>query len=373
MGIIREEFDKILDEIGNCAHFKAIENLKRAQAGRPIVLYGCGQICKVVISICVQKGIEIASLCDSNKTGIYEETGYSIISPIELIEKYSDAVILITSQRFEKEITEQLRRFGFSDKQIYPFPFLHAYVMNPKNFEEFHLKGFEQAYDFFKDNMSREIILDRMRMHLLGTSLSKTSNASIYFEPGVINLSQNEVFVDGGCFKGETVEEFIKQIEIRNVGGYSHIYSFEPDAMTCKIAIENLENYKNIDVIAKGLWSSETELKFFSDGGSGGSSFVLGQTSVSVIVMSLDKFFDGKTEYELPTFIKMDIEGAEKEALIGAKNVIKQNHPKLAICVYHKPEDIYELPQLIYEIDPSYKFTLQQCADGVYDTVLYAV
>jgi hypothetical protein len=69
----------------------------------------------------------------------------------------------------------------------------------------------------------------------------------------------------------------------------------------------------------------------------------------------------------------MDIEGAEKEAIIGAKNIIKQNHPKLAICVYHKPEDIYQLPQLIYEIDSSYKFTLQQYEDGVYDTVLYAV
>jgi hypothetical protein len=69
----------------------------------------------------------------------------------------------------------------------------------------------------------------------------------------------------------------------------------------------------------------------------------------------------------------MDIEGAEKEAIIGAKNIIKQNHPKLAICVYHKPEDIYQLPQLIYEIDSSYKFTLQQHEDGVYDTVLYAV
>jgi FkbM family methyltransferase len=280
---------------------------------------------------------------------------------------------LITSQRYENEITEKLCKIGFSDNQIYPFPFPHTYVMNPKVFEENYLEGFEKAYDFFKDDVSREIILDRMRMHILGTRLIKTTSYPTYFEPNIINLHQNEVFVDAGCYKGETVEEFVRQMKIRNAGDYLYIYSFEPDAATYEIAINNLKDYKNVEVIAKGLWSDETVLKFFSDGGSGGSSFVLGQTSISIPVTSLDKFFEGKPRQELPTFIKMDIEGAEREALIGATNIIKKNHPKLAICVYHKPEDIFEIPQLIYEIDSSYKFSLHQCADGVYDTVLFAV
>jgi FkbM family methyltransferase len=373
MGIVRQEFRHIIEEINKGIHFKVLENLNKELKGRPFILYGCGQICKKIISICLNLGIKIDSLCDSNKTGLFEDTGYSIISPKELIEKYADAAIMITSQRYENEIAEQLRRLGFPNRHIYPFPFLHSYIMDTNSFEASHLEGFEHAYDFFNDSTSRQIVLNRMRMHLTGTSLVKTSSAPIYFEPGVINLYQDEIFIDGGCFKGETAEEFIKQIEIRGIGEYSHIYSFEPDIDTREIAIENLKHYMNIDVIAKGLWSSETELKFFSDGGRGGSSFVLGQTSVSVPVTSLDKFFEGKQEHELPTFIKMDIEGAEKEAIIGAKNIIKQNHPKLAICVYHKPEDIYQLPQLIYEIDSSYKFTLQQYEDGVYDTVLYAV
>ncbi|MEW6064007.1 hypothetical protein P378_16760 [Desulforamulus profundi] len=210
-------------------------------------------------------------------------------------------------------------------------------------------------------------------MYLTAAELSQTSAAPIYFEPGIISLGANEVFVDGGAYIGDTAEEFIKQTKIENTGGYRHIYSFEPDESAREKAIRNLQKYENIDVIGKGLWICDTELKFFSDGGNAGSTFVTGVRTVSVPVTSIDSFFEGKPSDELPTFIKMDIEGAEKEALIGAENVIRQKHPKLAVCVYHKPEDIYEPPKLISEIDPSYQFTLRQCADGIFDTVLYAV
>jgi FkbM family methyltransferase len=373
MSFIRKEFRSIASKIENSRHLVAFENLKASLAGRPLVLYGCGQICKTIISICQLKGTKISAVCDSRRTGIYDETGFTIISPKELKEKYNDAAVMVTSMRFENEIMDQIKRLGFSDSQIYPFPLPHTYVQSPEYFEETHLEGYEWAYAFFRDDISRKIILERMNMHLLGTTLTRTSSAATYFEPGIISLSPNEVFIDGGCFKGETALEFIRQAEQAGENVNFHIYSFEPDVPICKAAIENLKSYVNVDVIPKGLWNAETELKFFSDGGSGGSSFVLGQTSVSVPVTSLDAFFSGKPDGELPTFIKLDIEGAEREALLGSKTVIRKKHPKLAICVYHKPEDIYDLPRLINEIDPSYKCSLQQCADGTYDTVMYAV
>jgi len=68
----------------------------------------------------------------------------------------------------------------------------------------------------------------------------------------------------------------------------------------------------------------------------------------------------------------MDIEGAEKEALIGAEQIIRKVKPKLAICVYHKPEDIYELTRLIYNFNPNYKFALRQQANLLAETVVYA-
>lgn len=85
---------------------------------------------------------------------------------------------------------------------------------------------------------------------------------------------------------------------------------------------------------------------------------------------ALDMFFQ---EREAPTFIKMDIEGAEKEALIGAEQIIRCHKPKLAICVYHKPEDIYVLPELINSFREDYRFYLRHYSNTIYETVLYAV
>ena len=68
----------------------------------------------------------------------------------------------------------------------------------------------------------------------------------------------------------------------------------------------------------------------------------------------------------------MDIEGSEKEALKGARNTIKKYKPKLAICLYHKPEDIITLPQYILELAPEYKFKIRHYTTFAYDTILYA-
>ena len=69
----------------------------------------------------------------------------------------------------------------------------------------------------------------------------------------------------------------------------------------------------------------------------------------------------------------MDIEGSELKAIIGAREIIKKFHPTLAISVYHKPEDIVEIPQLIMDINPNYKFSLRHYSIGDFDTVLYAI
>jgi hypothetical protein len=73
-------------------------------------------------------------------------------------------------------------------------------------------------------------------------------------------------------------------------------------------------------------------------------------------------------------FIKMDIEGSELEALKGAKNTIKNQKPRLAISVYHKPEDIFEIPLYLKELVPAYKFYLRHdCLVNLTETVLYAM
>ena len=73
------------------------------------------------------------------------------------------------------------------------------------------------------------------------------------------------------------------------------------------------------------------------------------------------------------TFIKMDVEGAELESLKGAEKTIRRDKPKLAICIYHKPEDMWTIPLYIKELVPEYKLYIRHHSSGVCETVLYAV
>jgi FkbM family methyltransferase len=195
------------------------------------------------------------------------------------------------------------------------------------------------------------------------------------YEDGVVALGQNEVFVDGGAFNGESSMGFIERVKSQSLS-YSHVYAFEPDAVVCRQAAERLAQCQNLTLVPKGLWSVETELGLFESSATASSSFVdipVGSPTANVSVTSLDAAFAGLPDSDLPTFIKMDIEGAEREALMGAAGIIKRKKPKLAICAYHKPEDVFSLPQVILSMRDDYRFALRQHENGLWDTVLYGV
>lgn len=130
------------------------------------------------------------------------------------------------------------------------------------------------------------------------------------------------------------------------------------------------ERLKKIDVeykiIPKGLWKDTELLRFDMQNNS--CSNINDEGTMIIEVDSIDNIIK-----EPVTFIKMDIEGAEYQALLGAKNMITQYKPKLAIAVYHKPEDLWQLPYLIYEISPTYTFYLRHYSLDSNEIVLYAI
>ncbi len=108
----------------------------------------------------------------------------------------------------------------------------------------------------------------------------------------------------------------------------------------------------------------------FSGNGHGDSRIVQGNVgeAISCKVISLDSFLPGKV-----TFVKMDVEGAELEALKGSRKVIVQYRPKLAICVYHKKADLIEIPLFIKSLVPEYRLYIRHYGNSMCETVLYAV
>jgi FkbM family methyltransferase len=361
-----ENFEKEFAKIEAEYYAGGNDTLSVALANRnnTVVIFGAGAVGHLIAKTVAAAEAKLAAFCDSHKSGLDENYQIPIISPAQLKVDYQSAIVIIASDyKHNEEMYQQMLGLGFQSTRL--FRIYSGYELCNLDTLKTHYSGYEWAYNFFKDEISRKIILDRLRNYLFYSEMEHSPCEYQYFESNVISLSDNEVFVDGGCYTGDSALEFIK---LKN-GKFAYIYGFEPDKANYEKARNEFAAKSNIEIINKGLWSKECVLLF--DSGKSGSSAIYDNGNTSVSVTSLDVFFDENRKF-LPTFIKMDIEGAEKEALLGAKTVISKTHPKLAICVYHKPEDIYEIPRLINEMG-EYKFTLRHYSRGFVETVLYAV
>lgn len=184
-----------------------------------------------------------------------------------------------------------------------------------------------------------------------------------YFDKGFLFPSEHEVFIDGGALDGGDSLNFIHWCG----GKYDAIYAFEPDRKNLGKLYEAAEGKSNFVICPMGLWNKEKILRFSS--GNAGNCAVSDVGDTMIQVSSIDKILNGKPA----TYIKMDIEGSELEALKGAENTIRTYKPRLAICVYHKPEDIVKIPAYILRLNPDYKLYLRHYSYLDTETVLYAV
>ncbi|MCH5250058.1 MAG: FkbM family methyltransferase [Lachnospiraceae bacterium] len=186
-----------------------------------------------------------------------------------------------------------------------------------------------------------------------------------YFDLPALNSRETdrEVFIDGGCFSGFSSLGFIKWCNEK----FEKIYAFEPDSINLLKCKKVLADYADkCEIIPKGLWDSTKDLRFANLGA--GDSCISDDGNIIIPVTNLDEVVKEKV-----TFLKLDIEGAEYKALLGARKIIKRDSPRLAICVYHKPEDIWELPELLLDINPNYKFYFRHYSIATHETILYAV
>ena len=181
-----------------------------------------------------------------------------------------------------------------------------------------------------------------------------------YFED-FLDLKEGEVFVDVGGYDGATSVEFIK-----NCPKYKSINIFEPSEFNLVKARENLKGFNNVNFFAKGLSNERATYKFNSDSGS--ASVISDDGSSSIEVDTLDNLVK-----EPVSFIKVDIEGWEAMAIEGMKNHILNDHPKLAISVYHKVDDFWKIPEQILSIRNDYKLYMRHYTEGTDETVMFFI
>ena len=187
-----------------------------------------------------------------------------------------------------------------------------------------------------------------------------------YFPQDIVQLTPKEVFIDCGAYNGDTIESFLRFTHKK----YKKIVAFEPDEKNVSAIRRKGER---IFVIPSACWSSDTEVSFSMGEGSSSSVCNKTESNEKKIIRMRARAIDNVEECRDATFIKMDIEGSEYEALIGAQNTIKKNRPKLAICIYHSDEDMLRLIELIANWDLGYKFYIRHHAQKISETVLYAI
>lgn len=380
----------------------------------PIVLFGAGSAGKELFEcLCLFK-IDVSCFCDNNPDLIGKSLlERPIISRKKLMLSHKNSLIIISSNNYKYEIKEMLEENGFThicyiedDKQF--FYYLQIYKWHyPLSSLTNDSQKLTQAYQLLSDEKSRRLF--KKRLNLLtsypdyglfqeylsefGTEVELAKKTSfqvstvtdnyesyLYFNNDVLTIEQGDVLIDAGAFDGDSTIEFITTCKSNSVE-YGHVYCVEADDHNFTKLVSNMKAFDRITCLPVGLWSKTTQLKFATSN----SMFVTESRVVDETIkmnhvqnvtkgdhiintVSIDEQFSG----EKVSFIKMDIEGSEIEALLGAKETIKANRPKLAISIYHKKSDLYEIPLLISQLCPEYKLYLRHFSHQLSETVLLA-
>ena len=240
------------------------------------------------------------------------------------------------------------------------------------NFEEIELKvhelkehvdDFEELYINLEDYRSKKLLYAILNnwVHYDFNTLSEVIEKCYddYFDLDLIPTCNEEVFVDLGAYTGDSTISFL-----RNYGdSYKKIYAYEITPETYQILVSNLKDYPNVVCYLKGVGDTRSSLSVVNSSADASANTVFVSDNGTIPMVTLDEDIGEKL-----TMIKADIEGFEQEALLGAINHIKNDHPKLLISVYHKNEDLWKIPKMIKVIDPTYKFYLRYHGGNVYPT-----
>ena len=235
-----------------------------------------------------------------------------------------------------------------------------------------NLGNIRRAAELLHDSASIDVYFNTLlyRLTLRSTFLITPSAYDEYLHPAM-DTKNIRCIADCGAFTGDTVRYFRDKM-----GSNVFIYAFEPDAANfSSLAMQTAEDDR-VKAVRSGIWSREERLRFVSC--RDGSHIRVGADGEAcayyeIDAVDIDSFFENRVP--VPDFIKMDIEGAEREALRGGRSFVACHKPHLAVCAYHKYDDLWKIPLLLHELNPTYALFMghhnpRHAANG---TVVYAV
>lgn len=188
-----------------------------------------------------------------------------------------------------------------------------------------------------------------------------------YFDLDILPDCKEEIFVDLGAYIGDTIQEFVHTYGEES---YCKIYAYEMSEDSSNKLKENTTHFKNIIIRNVAISDTVGFGKIVQNMESASANVLENSASGNTIITTLDKDITEKV-----TMIKMDIEGSEQKAILGAKRHIQNEMPKLLLSVYHGFFDLVGIWKQVKEMNPNYTFYLRYYGGPIFPTeiVLYAI
>lgn len=340
----------------------------------PLVVVGAAPEGARLLDLCAANGQEVLAVCDGNpaKHGA-DFSGFAVRPIAEALVSGPGTKVIVASHK-PLSATKDLKSLGA--RAVAPFALLQ--VLYPEVYPPhmFYAGWLEDLWA----NRSRYVALREKLKHderslrtleaIIGfrltldvTLLEPVLGGEAFLSRDLVTFQPDGTYVDGGAFDGDTIHKYLDAAR----GKVGRIIAFEPDPATFDRLKSNFAGDGRIEPIKAGLYSRTDVLRFVND--SSRAALLSGTGDIQVPVVSLDEVLGG----EPVNYIKLNIEGAELEALDGARQSISRHHPILAISAYHAPDHLWRVPELILSIHPDYTLYLRQQDGGAVETVIYAI
>ncbi len=333
---------------------------------KPIFIYGMGDGCLKILKRFEAFDIKPEGIFASDEfVRGHSFEGYLVKKLSDVEAQFDDFVIVLAFAAGYTELVEKIKSIATKHTLLAPdVPVVDDGTLFDKDFLRDNFDKFEAVFNKLSDEISKSVFKNVIEYKITGdiTKLLECQTDALEAYENIIK-PQNEIYVDLGAYTGDTVKEML----LYSNGSYDKIYALEPNNRNFRKLTETTEGMENVYLFKSASWNEDTTL-FFSKGG--GRMAKVSDKGVETDARSVDSILDGQKA----TYIKYDVEGAEKQAIEGTENTIRNFKPKLNIAVYHRNEDMFAIPLQILSINPDYKLYMRHFEYiPAWDTNLYCV
>lgn len=346
---------------------------------KSIILVGAGELGKYALKGLLKIGIKPLAFADNNNTlwGTKIDE-IKVMSPEEAADHFKNNAVFVVTVYNGSSLIQQMR--NLQCRFISPFTylflkysdiFLPYLCLDVPDVIFSEANEIQKALNLWADDDSKAEYIAQFQWRILRdfhAVWNRLPMNELYFPKDLWTSNNKEIFIDCGAFSGDTIKDFI----INYDSAFSKIIAIEPDP----------ENYKNLNTfistlpenINKKIFTYQTavgkesgEISFDISGTV--ASTINSGSDIKVKCLTLDSICEG---FE-PTFVKMDVEGAELDVLKGAQKIISGANTIWAVCLYHRPTDLWRIPLYFNNLSDDYLFYLRRYAEESWELILYAV